>query len=96
MATKAVKPTKKKAAGTTATVTTPTTTTTTSPAPKPTPTTPKPSPTPTPTPTPSPTPQVGDFTGTLRAVADGYTLDGVTLDLGTRPARQPRHGGLRR
>ena len=50
--------------------------------------TPKPSTKPTPpapTPTPTPTPQVGSFTGTLRALpnAAGYTLDDLTLDLGT-------------
>jgi membrane-bound lytic murein transglycosylase B len=45
----------------------------------------KPTPKPTPTPTPTPSPQVGSFTGTLRALpnAAGYTLDLVTLDLGT-------------
>ncbi len=46
---------------------------------------PKPTPKPTPTPTPTPAPEVGNFTGTLRALpnAAGYTLDLVTLDLGT-------------
>ncbi len=46
--------------------------------------TPKPTP-PVPTPTPTPTPQVGSFTGTLLALPNnaGYTLGGVTLDLGT-------------
>jgi hypothetical protein len=80
-ATTSGKPTKKKA-----TTTTSTTTGSTSPlpttAPKPIPT-PKPTPTPTPTPTPSPTPQVGDFSGILRSAGGGYTLDGVTLDLGS-------------
>ena len=76
---KAEKTTKKKTGHVAATAPTPTA----SAAPKSTPK-PKPKPTPTPTPTPSPTPEVGDFTGTLQASAgNGYTLGGVTLDLGS-------------
>jgi membrane-bound lytic murein transglycosylase B len=72
----------KKQKQTTTTTTTTHVTPSTAPTPS-SPATPKPSPTPAPTPSPTPSPQVGDFTGTLRSVAGGYTLDGVTLDLGS-------------
>ena len=35
------------------------------------------------TPAPTPTPEINDFTGVLRSVGSGYTLDNVDLDLGT-------------
>jgi membrane-bound lytic murein transglycosylase B len=87
-ATKAVKPTKHVPTSGQPTPTTapstkpsPTATPTPKPSPKPGPK-PSPQPTPKPAPSPSPTPVVGDFAGTLRQAGDGYTLDGVTLDLG--------------